>query len=176
MQLLKTLKHEFLAVIPPTVFFFFTFSLLGITRRLIDKEYGIPLESFGGVVVGALIVGKVVLIVDNFRFVNRYPNKPLIYNVAWKTGIYLAATMLVRYVEHVAPLFKQYGNFAEAHQHLAEKVVWPHFWLIHMWLLVLFFVFCALRELVRTIGKREFVSLFLGIGKPVRLEVHRAPD
>ncbi len=118
MQLLKTLKHEFLAVIPPTAFFFLTFSLLAITRRLIDKEYGIPLESFGGAAVGALIVGKVVLIVDNFRFVNRYPSKPLIYNVVWKTGIYLVATMVVRYVEHVAPLLRQYGSFAEAHQHL----------------------------------------------------------
>lgn len=165
MKWLKTLKHEFLAVIPPTVFFFLTFTLLVATRRLIDREYGIPLASFGGALIGALIVGKVVLVVDNFRFVNRFPGKPLIYNVIWKTGIYLSATFLVRYLEHLLPFFKQYGSLAEAHRHLLGEVVWPHFWLIQMWLIVLFFIYCALRELVRVIGKREFVAMFLGVGQ-----------
>jgi len=164
-KLLKTLKHEFLAVIPPTVFFFLTFCLLVITQRLIDQEYGIPLVNFGGALIGALIVGKVVLVVDTLPFVNRFPGKPLIYNVLWKTGIYLTATFLVRYAEHLLPFFKQYGHLAEAHRHLLEEVVWPRFWLIQMWLIVLFFVYCALRELIRVIGKREFVSLFLGQGK-----------
>lgn len=101
---------------------------------------------------------------DNFRFVNRFPDKPLIYNVAWKTGIYLIATVVVRYVEHLAPLLSKFGNFAEAHRHLVEEIVWPHFWLIQMWLIVLFFIYCSLRELIRVIGKREFAAMFLGLG------------
>jgi hypothetical protein len=165
MKLLKTLKHEFLAVLPPTIFFLITFCLLIATQRLINREYGIPLPHFGAALVGALIVGKVVLIVDKFRFMNRYPDKPLIYNVAWKTSIYLLATLLVRYAEHLAPLLKQHGGLGEAHRRLLEEVVWPHFWLIQMWLLVLFFAYCSLRELIRMIGKREFVALFFGAGR-----------
>jgi len=84
--------------------------------------------------------------VDNFRFVNRFPDKPLIYNVAWKTGIYLIATVVVRYVEHLAPLLSKFGNFAEAHRHLVEEIVWPHFWLIQMWLIVLFFIYLLLPQ------------------------------
>ncbi len=166
-NILKTLKHEILLVIPPTVFFFITFCLLIATQRLIDREYGIPLTGFGNAAIGALIVAKVVLVVDNFRFVNRFPDKPLIYNVVWKTGIYLVVTLLVRYVEHLVPFLSQFGNFAEANGHLWEEVVWPHFWLIEMWLIVLFFVYCSLRELIRVIGRQEFAAMFLGIaGKP----------
>ena len=162
MKLLKTMKHELLLVIPPTVFFFITFSLLALTQRLIMREYHVPLTGIGSALVGALIVGKVVLVVDNFRFVNRFPDKPLIYNVIWKTGIYLIATMLVRYLEHLTPFLSQYRNFAEAHGHLMTEVVWPHFWLVQMWLSVLFFVYCSLRELVRVIGRREFALMFIG--------------
>jgi hypothetical protein len=162
-KILKTLKHELLLVIPPTVFFFITFCLLIMTRRLTLREYDIPLTGFANAVVGALIVGKVVLVVDNFRFMNRYPDKPLIYNVLWKTGVYLIATLLVRYLEHLVPLLSKFGNFAEAHRHLVEEIVWPHFWLIQMWLIVLFFVYCSLRELIRAIGKREFTAMFLGL-------------
>jgi len=32
--------------------------------------------------------------------VNKFPEKPLIQNVLWKTGIYQVAALLVRYIEH----------------------------------------------------------------------------
>ncbi|WP_045227139.1 hypothetical protein [Methyloterricola oryzae] len=165
MKLLKTLKHEVILVLPPTVFFFITFSLLVMTRRLTMREYDIPLSGFINAVVGALIVGKVVLVVDKFPFVNRYPDKPLIFNVAWKTGIYLVATLLVRYLEHLLPFLREFKSLGTAHQHLLAEVVWPHFWLIQMWLLVLFFVYVSLRELIRAIGKDTFISLFFGAAR-----------
>jgi hypothetical protein len=42
-----------------------------------------PLTSIS-VAVAALILGKAVLIADMLPPINRFPNKPLIYNVAWK--------------------------------------------------------------------------------------------
>jgi hypothetical protein len=86
----------------------------------------------------------------------------LIYNTAWKTLIYVLAALLVRYFEHVIPLVMQQKHFLEAHRLLIDKIIWPHFWLVQMWLLVLFFVYCAMRELVRTIGREQVTRLFLG--------------
>jgi hypothetical protein len=40
MKVFEKLKHEFLLILPPTVFFFFAFMLLAITQRLIQQEYG----------------------------------------------------------------------------------------------------------------------------------------
>lgn len=162
MKLFEKLKHELLLILPPTVFFFFAFMLLSITQRLIQKEYGIPLTGFGGAVIGALLVGKVVLIADNLPVMNQFPDKPLLYNIAWKSSVYFLAAFLVRYVEHIFPLVRKYGGVAEAHQHLMMKIVWPHFWIIQMWLAVLFFLYCSLRELVRIIGREKVVRLFLG--------------
>jgi len=60
------------------------------------------------------------------------------------------------------PLLREYGDFTQTHQHLLAEMVWPHFWLIQMWLPVLFVVFCTLSELVRAISKDEVIRLFIG--------------
>lgn len=155
-------KHELKELIPPTAFFFVAIGLLMLTKRLILKQYGIGFSDFAAVLIGALVVGKVVLIVDCFKFVNRYPGKPLIYNVLWKTAIYTAAAFIVRIAEEIIPKLLQHGSLAGTIQHLAEGIVWPHFWIIHLWLVVLLFVYCALRELIRAVGKDEVVRMFLG--------------
>lgn len=164
MKLFEKLKHEFLLVLPAMIFFFFAFILLAITQRLIQREYGLPLTGLGAAVIGALIVGKVVLIVDNLPLMNQFPDKPLLYNIGWKSSIYFLATFLVRYIENVYPFLREYGGIVEAHQQLMAKVVWPHFWIIQMWLAVLFFLYCSLRELVRVIGREKVIRLFL-VGK-----------
>lgn len=161
-KIVNTLKHEFKQVIPPTIFFFIAFSLIIATKRLIMREYGIPMTGFGMALIGGLLVGKVVLIADKLPFMNQFPGKPLLYNVVWKAAIYFLATLLVRYVEHLSHFFMEFKNLEEANRRLFEEIVWPHFWLIQMWLAILFFVYCAMRELVRAIGRDKVVRMFIG--------------
>jgi hypothetical protein len=156
------LKKEFLELLPPTVFFFIAIGLLMLTKRLILQQYGIGFSDFAAVLIGALIVGKVVLIADALPFINKFPEKPLIYNVVWKTIIYVLAAFLVRLAEHLVPLIIKHGSFREAIAHLADEIVWPHFWIIYLWLSVLLFVYCALRELIRAIGRDQVLRLFFG--------------
>jgi len=161
--ILAKIKHEVLEVIPPTVFFFVAIGLLILTKRLMLQQYGIEFADFGAAIVGALIVGKVVLIADHLPFINKFPNKPLIYNVIWKTIVYVLAAFIVRLGEHLIPLILKYGSFREAMVHLVDDVVWPHFWIIYIWLSVLLFVYCSLRELIQVIGKNQVLRLFFGV-------------
>lgn len=157
-----SIKHEVLSFIPPTLFFFVAFGLLTLTKRLMLEQYGIAYSDFAAVVVGALVVGKVVLIADALPFINKFPERPLIYNVAWKTAIYILAALLVRIAEHLIPLIIKYGSFREAMAHLVDEVVWPHFLVIYLWLSVLLFGYCVLRELIRAIGRDQMLRLFFG--------------
>lgn len=79
--LLAKIKHEVPSVIPPTLFFFVAIGLLMLTRLML-QQYGIPFSDFTAVVIGALIVGKVVLMAAALPFINKYPDNPLIYNVS----------------------------------------------------------------------------------------------
>src|SRR5262245_42187457 len=161
-KLWSGLKHEFYEVLPPTIFFLIAFHIVVIDRRLMLRQYGLPLSSMAVATVMALLIGKVVLITDKFSFINRFPEKPLIYNVAWKTLIYLAAALLIHYLEHLVPLWWRTGDLAAANRDLASEVVWPHFWAVQLWLVVLLFVYCSLRELVRAIGRDKVVEVFFG--------------
>ncbi len=161
-RILSTVKHEFIKVLPPTIFFFVAFNVISITRALMLQEYGIDFSGVAAASIGALLVGKVVLVADKLPFINRFPEKPLIYNVAWKTVIYIIAVFAVRYVEHLIPFVREFGDLGIGHQHLLDKVVWPRFWSIQIWLLVLFFAYAALHELVRLIGRDEVLRMFFG--------------
>ena len=163
------LKHEIREVIPPTIFFLIAFHIVVIDRRLMLRQYGLPLASMAGATIGALLVAKVVLITDKFRFVNRFPQKPLMYNVVWKTAIYVVASLVVHYLEHLVPTWWHTGSLGVANRRLIEELVWPHFFAIQLWLVVLLFVYCALRELVRAIGPEKVIELFFGSGARRRL-------
>jgi hypothetical protein len=155
-------KREILGAIPTVVFFFVFFQLLAFTRALILQGYGIQVSTFLKATIAAFIVGKVVLLADLLPIINRFPNKPLIYNIVWKTSIYMVAALLVRYVEHLIPLILEYKNLTVANSRLLDEVVWPHFWLVQLWLLVGFFMYCAVRELTRILGREKVRTMFFG--------------
>jgi hypothetical protein len=154
------LKHELHTLIPATAFFFVSFQLLALTQALILKQYGIRVSVFLAATVGALVVAKVVLIADHVPLVNRFPEKPLIYNVAWKTTIYFVASLAVRYLEHVIHFWRESGDLATANRRLINEIVWPHFWGVQLWLLVLLLVYCAFREMVRALGSDRMIEMF----------------
>jgi hypothetical protein len=158
------LKHEFREVLPPAIFFLIAFHIVIMDRRLMLREYGLPLTSIAGATVGALLVAKVVLVTDMLPFVNRFPDKPLIYNIVWKTGIYVIAALFVHYLEHLVPLWWSTGGLGAAQRRLMHEIVWPHFWAIQLWLVVLLFVYCSLREFVRAIGREKTIQMFFGRG------------
>jgi hypothetical protein len=82
--------------------------------------------------------------------------------VAWKTTIYVLAALVVHYLEHLVPLWWRLGDLGTANHRLLGEIVWPHFWAIQLWLLVLLFMYCAMRELIRAIGPREVRRMFFG--------------
>lgn len=162
MKLLETIKKDLFEILPTMIFFLMAFMLILFTKRMILSEYDISWTGFGTAVVGAMLVGKVVLMVDKLPFVNKFPDRPLIYNILWKSLIYFLAALIVRYLGQVVPLLMKHESLMEANRHLIDEVVWPHFWLLQMWLSVLFLIFCALRELVRVIGRDKVIQMFFG--------------
>jgi hypothetical protein len=158
----EKIKEEVLALIPPTLFFFFTLSLIAVIRTLMLRGTGIPASSFAQIVVGALILGKAVLIADLFPFINRYPEKPLIYNIAWKTLIYTLVAMVIHYLERLIDFWKDADGFIAANEKLWAEIIWPHFWAIQIILVVLIFNYCTVHELARAIGPGKMRTLFFG--------------
>jgi hypothetical protein len=39
-------------------------------------------------------------------------------------------------------------------------MVWPHFWAVQLWSVVLLLVYCSFRELVRVLGGERMLEMF----------------
>ena len=156
------LKEEFFKLLPPTIFFFVALHIVMFIRVLMLEGTGLAPSSSVSIAVAALILGKAVLIADMLPMINRFPNKPLIYNVVWKTLIYLLAATLIHYLERLIDFWRQAGDFVAGNKELLTKIVWPHFWAIQIILLVLIVMYCTMHELVRVIGREKVLRIFFG--------------
>src|SRR5437667_11790317 len=131
-KLFTKLKEEFFALLPPTIFFFVALHIVAFIRVLMLKKTGIAPSSSVSIAVASLILGKAVLIADMLPLINRFPNKPLIYNVAWKTVIYLLLSAVIHYLERLIDFWRQTGGLVAGNKELLAKIVWPHFWAIQI--------------------------------------------
>ena len=164
-KLFEKIKEEFVAMLPPTIFFLITLHLVAVIRVLMLKGTGIALGSHFQVTIAALILGKAVLIADLMAFINLYPHKPLIYNVLWKTALYLLIATLMHYTERLLEFWKAADSFAAASEKMLAEIVWPHFWAVQILLLVLILFYSTIRELVRVIGRDKMLAIFF-LGPP----------
>ena len=70
-------------------------------------------------------------------------------------------SMFVHYLERLIDFWKEAGSFVAGNQRLLSEMVWPHFWAIQILLLVLIAFYCTIHELVRAIGRNQFLRMFL---------------
>ncbi|WP_333682222.1 hypothetical protein [Dyella sp.] len=157
-----TIKHEFMEMLPPTIFFLVALHIVAVIRALMVRSSGIEVETSASILLAALILGKAVLIANMMPFINRFPDKPLIWNVGWKTLIYTLVALLVHYLERLYEFWKEAPSFAAANHTLFTEISWPRFWAIQILLLTLIFSYCVIAEIVRAIGRDRFKRMFLG--------------
>ena len=156
------LKEEFFKILPPTIFFFVALHLVMFSYVLMLEGTAVYTSSPISIAVAALILGKAVLIADMVPMINRFPNEPLIYNVAWKTLIYWLVAALIHYLERLVDFWRQTGGVVAGNQKLLAEIIWPHFWAIQIILFLLIAMYCTMHELVRVIGKEKVLRIFFG--------------
>ncbi len=161
-ELATKIKAEFKDLLPPAIFFFVVLHLVAILRILMLEGTGIALGTSASITVGALILAKAVLIADLLPFINRYPDKPLVYNVAWKTAIYVLIATLLHYLERLVDFWREAGGLVAANHKLLTETVWPHFWAIQILLVVLVLMYCTTREVIREVGGDKVRQMFFG--------------
>src|SRR5258705_6253920 len=120
-------KAEFKELLPPAIFFFVILHLVAILRVLMLEGTGIVLGTSASITVAALILAKAVLIADLLPFINRYPDRPLAYNVAWKTTIYVLIAMVLHYLERLFDFWREAGGLIARKQEMLAEIVLPQF-------------------------------------------------
>jgi hypothetical protein len=161
-KLLEKVKEEFSAILPPTIFFFVALHILTFIRILMAEGSHFDPLSTMSIAVASLILGKAVLIADMLPPINRYPNRPLAYNIIWKTLIYLLMASIIHYVERLIDFSRQARGIVAGNEKLLAEMVWQHFLAVEIILFLLILMYCTVRELARVIGNKKMMRLFFG--------------
>jgi hypothetical protein len=144
------------------VFFALASCLVVFSDKLLVWGSQIKTATFATAIVAGLIIAKVLLLVDMLPFVDAFPDRPLMYNIAWKAPIYVTAVLAFRYLERLIHHLFAGEGIAAASTLALQPFTQPTFWATGIWIMVLFLVFLAARELSRILGKDRMRLIFFG--------------
>src|SRR6516162_8738345 len=167
------LLHEFLEILPPTIFFFLGFNLIVLTTNLILADYGAEVANFLIATTSALVVAKAVLVANAMPAISRYDRAPLIRPILFKTVFYWAAVFIVRALEHwVRYRFGGDYVFGGFVPHAIATFSWDRFIAIQLWILVLFLVYVTASEFNRLFGHGELRRILFTY-RPSEMQLNR---
>jgi hypothetical protein len=167
------LLHEFLEILPPTIFFIIGFNLIVLTTNLILSDYGGQFASFMIATATALIVAKALLVANAMPMIRHYDRAPLIRPILFKTFFYWAAVFIVRLLEHWIR-YRLSGDyvFGGFVPHVQATFSWDRFFAIQLWIFVLFLIYVTATELNRLFGHGELSRIFF-TSRPSELQLNR---
>lgn len=149
-------------VIPAIIYFFIAFSLINLTLGLMLGLKHYELFPYFKIALLAIVVGKLLLIIDCLPFINRFPNKPLIYNIVWRMIIYNIAAILFRTSDLFFRLLYDIHGFTDVVQQIEIHVLKTTFWAAQMWIFMVFLGYIIFTEFARALGSKKMKEMLFG--------------
>jgi hypothetical protein len=149
--LVDVLRH----VLPPTLFFIVGFNLVAFSINLVLAQYFVHVAGFLVATLGALVVGKAVLVADKMPFLRRFDTAPMIQPILFKTLVYWAFVFVARLIEAWVHYAVDTGRLAGFAAFTAQQFSWHKFLFIQLWILVLFLIYTTAAELNAAFGHGE---------------------
>jgi uncharacterized membrane protein len=166
-------KREFDEIWPPTLFFIIGFNLILLTTNLILSNYGEEFATYLVATVSALVVGKVVPVVNATSLIRRYDRAPLIQPILFKTLFYWVAVLIARLIEHwIKYVFSEQYQFGKFVPHEIATFSWSRFIAIQLWIFILFLVYMTAHEFNRLFGYGELARILFTY-RPSELQLNR---
>jgi hypothetical protein len=153
---MRVIRH----MLPPTLYFFVAFNLVVFTTNLLTHDYWFNLTGFMLASTTALVVGKVVLIVDKVRIIDKFRGAPLIQPILYKTVFYGIVVTIVRFLERMLHFVFDSRGFDAAAQAALLDFSWHRFVAVQVWIFVCFLLYVTASELNALVGDGQLRRLF----------------
>lgn len=146
-------------LLPPTLYFVVAFNLISLTTDLLVRNYWFHMTSFLLATATALVVAKVVLVVDRVRLIDKFRGAPLILPILYKSVFYSLVVLVVRFVEKIVDFAWQAGGFGSVFESMLGQFTWHRFVAVHVWIFICFLVYVFGTELNALVGDGQLVRL-----------------
>jgi hypothetical protein len=128
MGIQEKLKHELKAVVLVTLFFAAWLGVVLGLKILILEDYQISFGSISVVLIGALVLAKVVLILEHVPLGGWQRNQPVLMETILRTILYALGTFVVILLEKAFESRHEQGGFGLALMSVFQHRDMPHVW------------------------------------------------
>lgn len=161
MSLMQRIRHELLAVVFTTLYFAVCFGLLMTLKALILAEYDLPSHDAASALISALIVAKVVLILENISLGSWIRRQPAWIDIVARTLIYGMGVLAVLLLEKAFESRHEHGGFTAALRNVFHHTEVHRVYASSICVTLALMGFNAFSVLRRSIGKERLRRTYL---------------
>ena len=154
---------------PVVLFFFIAFLLIAVMFKLLVAEYAIEFSAFTKAAIAALILGKVVLLLDWAQSGYRFDGYRRIVVIACKTFVYALAVIVLGIGDRILKAAREAHSLSEGVNALIANVNVDRFLGLVLLISMVVFVYLLMQEIERAMGKGALFRLLFKRPEPDRL-------
>jgi hypothetical protein len=155
------LQKEIRTVALTTLYFAVWFSLVAVLKTILLEEYRIEFRGMSLALIGALIVAKVVLVLEYVPLGSWVGKRAALLDVVLRTLLYTCGVAIVLLLERAFETRHEHGGFIRAVVLVFEDRDVHHVWFNTICVACALLLFNALAVLRRYVGEERLYPLFL---------------
>ena len=145
----------------PVVFFFFVaFLLIFVMFKLFVSQYDIEFSAFTKAAIAALILGKVIPLLDWAQSGYRFAGYRRIVVITFKTFLYALVVIVLGIGEKFLKAYREVGSLGGAASNLIANTNVDRFMGLVVLISLVVFVYLLMQEINRAMGQGALVRLF----------------
>lgn len=144
-----------------TLFFAAWLGVFMELKVLILEDYQIHFSGFSMVLIGAMILAKVVLILEHVSLGSWLRDQPVLVDVLLRTLLYALGTLVVMLLEKAFDSRHEHGGFGPALMNVFQHRDMPHVWANTICVSGALLFYNLLSALNRHLGSRGLVRVLL---------------
>jgi hypothetical protein len=161
MSIWQKLKDEISEVVLATLYFGTWIGVLVILKEFILAEYQIEFHGLSMALLGALVLAKVILVLEHVPLGAWIRTRPVLLDVILRTVLYALGVFVVIVVEKALEGRHEYGGFGPSLIALFQQADMHHVWANTICLSGALLGYNALSVVRRHLGKGGLIRLYL---------------
>jgi hypothetical protein len=160
MKILKKIFHEIIVVTRTASYFALVFILMMVMKKLNLKDYNIEFSGISQAIIGALIMSKVIILMQLISLGNWIKRQPPIVDVIIRTVLYAAGVVIVMVLEKAFEHRHQAGGFGKAISYVLNSRDFYHVLATSIGVTASLFAYNAFSVVQQVMGKNGLTKLF----------------
>ena len=160
MKILKKIINEIKIVACIAAYFAIVFITMMVMKKLYLKDYNIQFSGISQALIGALILSKVVILMEFISLGQWVKHQPTIVDIILRTFLYTLGVAIVIILEKAFETRHGAGGFIDAIPFVINHRDINHVWATTIGTAASLFVYNSFTVVQRYMGKKGFIKLF----------------